>query len=205
MAGDVWISEGRLYGEVNGGVQEIEVAADVPELATSDPAKVPVSTSGGITTLDVARTVPDFARLTADSAAVNNSQTLVDVTGLSAPVAANAAYWVDSLILYNSTESTARISFGWTTPAGVSGKWMGLGVQTGATTETSTVRTQDWLWTQSVNLGADTGVDIGCILRGTLVTGGTAGTLQLQFAQATATVADTIVLAHSTIRVERLP
>ncbi len=113
-----------------------------PELASSDPAKVSLSTVGNVTTLGVEKTVPEFARLTADSTVVNNSIVLVDVTGLAVPVAANAAYWVEAFLLYNSTQTTARIQFAWNQTAltGMSGKYVAMGLNTAATSVPKTSR-----------------------------------------------------------------
>jgi Major tropism determinant N-terminal domain len=179
--------------------------ASLPDLATSDPAKVPISTTGGITTLDVTKTVPEFARLTADTAPVNNSTTLVNATGLSVPVAANAFYAIDGYIAYTCTTTASDFKIAWTTPAGVTGNWttLGAGTAIGTSVEETTPNVGARGWGLNFLIGGND-FNLGACLRGNLATAGTAGTLQLQFAQATAVAANAIIRAGSWIRAERL-
>jgi hypothetical protein len=175
-----------------------------PDLASSDTAKMSLSTAGGVTTLNVEKLAPEWARLTANSTAVNNSTTLVNVTGLSVPVAANAVYYVTGLIFY-STPTAADIKFAFTTPASSSGRWQLLGFNTGGTTVFNSVHsgTSAWTATNTATGGLDA-TEFAARPVGLLVTAGTAGTLQAQFAQNTATATDSTINAHSFIRAERL-
>jgi len=187
---------------------DITLAGDLigfPELASSDPAKVSVTTVGNITTLGVEKTVPEFARLTADSAPVNNSTTLVNVTGLAVPVAANAFYAIDGYIVYNCTNTSPDLKLAWTTPASVTGNWTTLGAGTGiaGSTEETTPNVGARGWGLNFLIGGND-FNLGACLRGNLATAGTAGTLQLQFAQATAIAVNTLIRAGSWIRAERL-
>jgi hypothetical protein len=173
----------------------------IPELATSDAAKVSLSTSGGITTLDVEKTVPEFARLTANSANVNNSTTLVDITGLLVPVAVNAVYIINACIFYTTT-TVARYKLGWTIPSGGTGRWYPtiIGVTQGSP-GSITVNAQDWTGTRS---GGGTATIIGMQVIGLLVTSSTAGNLQAQHAQDVAEATNTVANAHSWLRAERV-
>jgi len=175
-----------------------------PELASSDPAKVSLTTVGNVTTLGVEKTVPEFARLTADSAAVNNSTVLVDATGLAVPVAANAVYFVEALIFFTSSD-VADFQLGWSTPAGVSGRWGSRAAQVLTNpASTAAVHFVDTDWTGARPAGGATGVNVHFAPRGLLVTGGTAGTLQARFAQNTAEVSNTFIRAHSALCVQRV-
>src|SRR5262245_40230521 len=95
---------------------------NLPQIVSSDPAKLSVTTALGVTTLGVEKVAPAAAWLTANSSAVNNSTTLVNVTGLVVPVVANATYIVECGLIYAST-TVADLNIGWTVPAGVSGQW----------------------------------------------------------------------------------
>jgi Major tropism determinant N-terminal domain len=175
--------------------------AALPELASSDPAKMSVSTAGGVTTLGVEKLAPEFARLTANSAAVNNSITLVDITGLLVPVAASAVYIVNACIFYTTT-TIARYKLGWTIPAGATGRWHPLIIgATQGSPGTILVSAQDWTGSRS---GGGTGTILGMQVIGLLVTSTTAGNLQAQHAQDVAEATNTTAAAHTWLRAERV-
>jgi len=116
---------------------------------------------------------------------VNNSVTLVNATGLAVVMVANARWKWDLMAQYTST-TTADIKFGWTYPTGATLDWGGIGYNTaeaftgfGGQTEVSVP-----------GLG---GTGSGLHLFGWVVTGSTAGTLQVQFAQNTLTGVNTSV------------
>ncbi|MGH6690502.1 MAG: hypothetical protein ACREF4_07475 [Gammaproteobacteria bacterium] len=180
---------------VTGGATTVDVTVvggvDLPEIASSDPAKVPITTVGGVTTIDVELTVPEVAFLTADLPAINNSVTAVNLTGLAVPVAANAVYMVMAYMFYVST-TVADIAWSWTAPGGVSGRWNAQGIASTATVPGDVIATASTTWGASrVNGGAGASV-VTTLLVGTLITGGTAGTLQLRASQNTAEATNTI-------------
>lgn len=174
-----------------------------PELASSDPAKMSVSTVGDVTTLNVERLAPEVGYLTADSAAVNNSTTLVDVTGLAVPVAANAVYLIEGFLAYSSN-AAADAKFGWTVPTGATGKWNPLAINATTAGTASSVNVASRLWTEVLPAGATDGGLLTCHVKGLLAVGGTAGVLQAQFAQNTATAVNTTVLAYSWVSALRV-
>jgi len=179
---------------------------DLPEIASSDPAKVSVVTANGITTLGVDKTVPEFARLTADSSPVNNSTALVDASGLAVPVSANAIYLVVATVFYSSA-TLADLLMGWTAPAGSTGLWTSGGVSNsiGAAAGESALKvfTADWAGSLSVG-GSGVADSRAAAPQGTLITGGTAGNLQFRFAQNAADVSNTVLRAHSMLVAQRV-
>jgi len=177
-----------------------------PELTTSDTTKVPVSTSGGVTTLDVddLAWAPLVARLSSDSSAVNNSTTLVDVTGLAVTLSTNAEYWVEGLLIYNSS-TAADIKFSWTIPSGATGSWGVFGAQTGTAGVLASINTAQAAWTGNGACGgAGVGTQMVAMPRGVIVTAGTGGSFQLRFAQNSADATNTVVNAFSAIRADRV-
>lgn len=120
---------------------------------------------------------------------VNNSATLVNDNALSAAVAASAIYGFVAHIRY-STNTTANLKLLFTFPAGLTMKYDLIGKA--ATTTVLDIFPSDQTTTQSVSGN-------GAVIRmaGTITVAGTAGTLQLQWAQNTANVSNTIVQAGS--------
>jgi len=190
---------------VQAAIDELDqTITDLPEIASSDTAKVPLSTAGGITTLDVSRTVADYVRLTSDYNHPQSDTTLADVSGMALAVAANAEYWVEMILIYTAT-TTADLKVGWTTPAGVSGSWNGWGPQSATTTLASSINTEVRTWAQNNALGGLPG-PVAAIARmvGTLVVGGTAGTLQLRAAQNTSEATTTSIMTNTVLKLQRL-
>ena len=139
-----------------------------------------------------------FARLTADSAAVNNSTTLVNITGLAFAIAANEI-WTFEITIWYSSNATANIKFAVTTPTGSTVRY----------TLIATVIDGAALYPQvNATASGTTGIADGAAafakIVGIVVNGATAGNVQAQFAQNTANVSDTTVLANSHLVAKRL-
>jgi hypothetical protein len=176
MAGSVWVSEGKLFGDVDGE-----------------------TTLLGGTNLENL-----FARKTADQT-LNSTTTMTDCTDLVVPAAANAVYMVSTGILYLSN-TAADIRFGWTVPAGASGHWHPGGASSGIAdgqTDTS-LRFGTVSWTTVNAVGASAAVDLYAQPGGILVVGATAGTIQFRFTQQASTAVDTTVKANSWLKAERV-
>lgn len=149
--------------------------------------------------------------MTAD-VTVNNSATLVNATGLSIPLEANSSYGLDGWLHWTS-DPTADIKFMYTYPAGCTGFWAGIGPVRDTAPVAGSER-KNYVDFGSVALTSALGfagddefsatVYVSGIPRGYIVVAGTAGTLQLQFAQNTATVSNTILRAGSWLRVTKL-
>jgi hypothetical protein len=176
MAGSVWVSEGKLFGDVDGETALL----------------------GGTNLENL------FARKSADQT-VNNSTTMVDAADLVVSVAANAVYLVDTGIYYVSN-TAADIRFGWTVPAGASGSWhvggAGGSIADGSTDTGGRWGIVSWGTANSA--GGSAAVDLVAQPGGMLVVGATAGTLQFRFTQQAAIAVDTTVRANSWLKAERV-
>jgi hypothetical protein len=143
---------------------------------------------------------------------VNTSTTLVNATGMAFSLSANATYAIDGWLRWTSNP-TADIKFGWSSPASSDGWWSLNGPYvTGSPAvggrervnyaDTSTVAITSALSAAGDDESTGT-IDISARLGGYITTS-TAGTLQLQFAQNTSDASDTILGEGSWLRVTRL-
>jgi hypothetical protein len=128
---------------------------------------------------------------------VNNSATLVNDANLAVSLAASAAYGIELHLVYNSNAS-ANFKANWSLPAGATFVRQQYLAAAGAATQhsTSTLATVSGY----TGTGADAALDIWAYV----TTSTTAGTLQLQWAQASANVSDTIVRDGAFLIVRRL-
>ncbi|MBI3335791.1 MAG: hypothetical protein HY001_04835 [Candidatus Portnoybacteria bacterium] len=160
------------------------------------------STSGGVkfpdaTTQTTAATAQiTTVRKTVDET-VNNSATLQNDDELFLPMAANET-WFFNLFIQHIGNSTADFKLTLTVPSGATINWNFSGVsysEIDAFAVTDSVTTSGG--SPGVNPGAtNTGARIVPIT-GVVINGSTAGNLQLQWAQNTATAVDTKVLTNS--------
>lgn len=128
----------------------------------------------------------------------NNNTTLVDITGLSFAVAANASY-VFQFIVHASSNSVADIKFALTGPAAPTGlRWSLYNIG-----QTSTLVNSASTFTTMANYETS-GSENGFFFIGHLRNGANAGTVQLQFAQNTADVSNSIVYAESCVMAWRV-
>lgn len=124
--------------------------------------------------------------------------TLVNVTGMSVALAANAVYLADFDLYYNSG-ATPDIKFGLTLPAGATGSWGGLGYDF----------TPVLLAFGPIDIGTSLAfgglaADRAAIIKAAITTSSTAGTAQLQFAQSTSNASNTSILAGSRMLFRRI-
>lgn len=135
---------------------------------------------------------------------VNNSAVLVNDTHLVFAVATSEVWHVEVSLMVESN-STADFKFAWTVPAGATLKWAPL--------QSSTLSTWVYDGTNEVALGdATTTYNIsspasgvwGIAARGIAQVGGTAGNVQLQWAQNTATGINTNVKQGSLLIAHRV-
>lgn len=122
---------------------------------------------------------------------VNNSATLVNDTEMFWAVEANAIYDLDILLLYNSN-ATADFKWAWTYPTGLTMAYSVLAFNTASTLFIDATFTES----ATVNAGGD-GTDLPVWLKGSVIVGSTAGTLQLQWAQNTANASNTTLNIYS--------
>jgi hypothetical protein len=149
-----------------------------------------------------------LARKSADQT-VNNSTTLVDDTHLLFSVAANEVWLIHAYLLIDSASTVADIKFHWTVPASATMVWGPTGGAEPSFTQWDAVLTStsaDVLGTESgtQNFGTNSVPTQGLLFAGVAAIAGTAGTVRLQWAQVTATVANTTLKTNSTLIGARL-
>jgi len=171
----------------------------------SDPVAASITGSNGVTVTGGAGTIAlsggrKTIRKTADEI-VNNSATLQNDDHLVMAVGANEI-WHFTFVLFTTAgaNNTPDIKLLLTVPAGATGFWGIHGLTTAATGVDGNgimagAASLDGLTTLSAGVVASANSMI--IIEGTIVNGGNAGNLQLQWAQNVATAVDTTVKAGS--------
>ena len=161
------------------------------------------------TEIDVPAT-PTVVRKTADGT-VNNSVVLQNDNHLLLSVGANEVWLVEIFLLAQALSNTPDYKFGWAYPTGCVIYWGSIatgdynGLTTIGWTDNVTGRSKSALTRESGTLGiASFNGTEGIALRAIIVNGTTAGIANLQWAQNTATVTDTKVLANSCLVAHKL-
>lgn len=137
---------------------------------------------------------PRAAAKTSDQT-VNNSATLVNDTQLFVNVSANATYTFTAALRY-STGTTPDLKIAWTFPAGLTLRYDSL---IGPTSATLAMFQQD----QTTPLAFDGALGYA-MLFGVVTVSGTAGVLQLQWAQNVANPSNTIMQTGSYLDLRRI-
>lgn len=125
---------------------------------------------------------------------VNNSTTLQNDDDLVVALDANSYYAVSAFLRHN-TSATADYWYSFTVPSGATG-WRFF-----CENNDTVCRSEDM--TVTLN-GVGASADEAGMMTGTIFTGGSAGNLQLQWAQKTAEVSDTKILQGSWLKAEKL-
>jgi hypothetical protein len=164
-----------------------------------------VQVGGNLTVAGIGQT--QFVRKTADQNRTNNN-TLINDLQLLLPLATNATYELDGQIIYQASGAAAvsgyTAAFG--LPAGATLDWVWHGkIDTdGAATAASIWQFAETAATSRNSGGAGIGTSLVGKPTGLLVTGGTAGNLQYQFAQATANATASVTKAGSYLILRRV-
>lgn len=137
---------------------------------------------------------------TANDATVNDDTQLV-ITGLPAA----GTFAIDGYLVYTCTSATPDFRAAWSVPAGATIPWWSIvGQDNGAA---SLVATTDWGAlsgaTTEHGRGTENG-DVTAVVRGTLIMGGTAGSLTFRWAQVTSNAAGITLRAGSWILLHQL-
>lgn len=129
---------------------------------------------------------------------VTSSTALQNDNALLIPLQANAVYYFRMFFGYTGgTQGSSDIKFGFTIPSGASMTWTRDGITTAGVRPVLVFNTT----TAASTLGTNgTGSDEAGTVEGTVTTGGTAGNLQLQWAQNTSSTTATTVLAGSSLQ-----
>lgn len=133
---------------------------------------------------------------------VASSTALQDDDHLALPVVAGARYALDAYLDIEA-DPAADITLGWSAPAGATLSWTETGISAGNTGNIGSLKQS------RLDLATSSGVGIvaaGSAVRpaGSLLVGGTAGTLRLRWAQTGSSGTPTIVKAGSWIRLTRI-
>lgn len=145
-----------------------------------------------------------FARKTA-SQSITNSTTIQDDTHLQLSVVVNAVYRLEGLLIFNGATS-GNLKIGWAAPASSTLDWAAIGQNTSASSSSGPVITNaQTISSTAYQLGTiGTGTNMVAIVRGLLITGGTAGTFKLQWAQSTANATATTMVLNSNVSLQRV-
>jgi len=186
----------RLAAGVQGALKRMG-AASVPNWLALGAAKQYLRTNAGVTDVEYAGPICQLTRKTADEI-INNSTTLQNDDHLVFAIGANETWLFMLLIIYSSPGLGPSFKADITVPAGgtlMSG-WRG----------NATVQSQFIALAASVSAVWVTtaGVQLSLAAHGIVRNGGTAGNVQLRWAQNTATVEDTKVYTDSHILAHRL-
>jgi hypothetical protein len=141
-----------------------------------------------------------YVRKSADQTVIN-STVLVNDTELFVPMPTAGTFAWEAMVFCASSD-VADIKFALTWPAGVSANWGTTGLATTATGGTGDLTIDTEATSGNVNFHGGGSFNI-VVFYGDLTMGGTAGNLQMQFAQNTAEVSNTTVKARSRLRVWR--
>ncbi|MEV0149114.1 MULTISPECIES: hypothetical protein [unclassified Nonomuraea] len=134
---------------------------------------------------------------------VTNSITVQADDHLILPLAANTDYWMECLVIYNAPTAN-DMQLGWTAPAGATMEWSNNGIALAAADAVDRI-SRTALGVSSVATIGGSGGDAICAMKGLLRVGGTAGNLQMRFAQATAGAGTSVVIkAGSMLMLTRL-
>jgi hypothetical protein len=191
----------------------VHVAGDEYEPLTQVAGgfRTAVCTTGG----DFAATPPVFGmiapeaiiRKTADET-VSNSAVVQNDDHLLFPIAANEAWYVEAFLLAQGASATADFKWGWSGPASATANWS-LAALADATVGGYVQRTVGLTSSSALAIGstASTAGLSGTTtvkLEGIFTAAGTAGNINLQWAQDTATVENNKVLLGSFLKIRRV-
>ncbi|MFI9558880.1 hypothetical protein [Nonomuraea endophytica] len=123
---------------------------------------------------------------------VTNSATLQNDDHLLLPVLASTDYWMECFVIYNAPTAN-DMQLAWTGPASATMEWSNNGLALGATSSVDRISRTALGIGSTATIGG-TGADAVCAMKGLLRVAGTAGTLQLRFAQNTAGAGTTCVV-----------
>ena len=147
---------------------------------------------------------PLFARKAADQQYLNTAA-LADVTDLGIDLEADSVYVGSAQITYFTGATSVKCSLGWTLPAGATMSWAANGISSAATTVAAAISRANLTGAQSQSVGSAGASAIDAHPTFIIMTGATAGRLQLQAAQGTADAVNALTIkANSWLRAERV-
>ena len=157
----------------------------------------------------IAEVRPLYVRKTADQT-ITSSTTLTNDTHLFIPMAANTTYKLSGLLRYTCASVTPDLKIAFTIPTGTTGTAFGAGGGTNVTGQEGSIS----LYSPTGSAGSiaaihygtnnSSGFPVGIALNGTIRTGGTAGNLQLQWAQVTSDANGITMLIDSDLELRKV-
>jgi hypothetical protein len=135
---------------------------------------------------------PTTVYKTADET-VNNSDTLQDDDHIALTVAANEV-WAIYMVLHTDSHSSADVRVGWTVPSGTTINWKDQAANGTALDESGT----------DLISGGGVGVTRQDTYAGTIIVGGSGGTIQMRWAQSSAHASDAKMLKGSFLIAHKL-
>lgn len=164
-------------------------------------ANAALITAGSRILASIIQSVAPLAAIKGADESVTSSTVLQNDNELFVPLAANAAYLFRCYLDYEAENANNAFQWAWSGPAGYSlrytASYLAGGTLLGARTITgSTTKTSDGLGAGAL-MAAD-------MTDGTIVTGATAGNLQLQWSQAISNAVPAIVHAQSLLALWRI-
>jgi hypothetical protein len=127
--------------------------------------------------------------LAADITAIQSQTTLQDVTGLGVSIGASSTeiWLVRYTVRLNAANTTMDLKLGFTGPASCTLKWGTTGGVVAGWGGVASGSTPAALLTESdtLSVGSPAAADFGAVIEAIVFGGGTAGTVQLQYAQNT--------------------
>lgn len=152
--------------------------------------------------------LPVMARTTADTTRTS-STTLVDATGFVVALAANTAYAFDAYVPYNAGQ-TGDLKIALAAPAGATGHWALHGMATSATFSAGDLdaRRVDAYGDAAIRVAGgyddDPAGRLAAMIRGFILTTGTAGNLQVRVAQNASSTISTIIRLGAWLRAHKV-
>ncbi|MFJ2176397.1 hypothetical protein ACIOHE_26340 [Streptomyces sp. NPDC087851] len=134
-----------------------------------------------------------------------NTTTMTADPHLSVLVSANAVYTLEGVLLYTSASVTPDFQVAVTGPSSVDGSWTLIASSAGSTSDPDAVRTIATDIGSGRGFGVPlAGVVFGGRLFGTVATGGTSGTVGVNWSQFTSNATATVLRKFSWIRLTRI-
>lgn len=199
----------HLYGAA-GQIIYSTASGATAQLAAPTIANQPLVASAGL--------IPSWGHprastvVAADVTHTQSNTTLSDITGLLVPIGASATeiWFFDAFLLLATTSTAVDLKIGWgTMPTSATMKWGALATIAGNggsfSTTVGTGGTPVAIETQSSTITTGSAnLNWGLSYAGMIYGGGTAGNVQMQFAQNTSTAVDLTVQKGSMLRYQRL-
>lgn len=145
--------------------------------------------------------VPLAACKTADQNLASNT-TLQNDNTLFLPAAVNAIYWFECVLHYKGTTAgSGDLRVNWSVPSGATLRASGIYLSTGLTAQIGVEVVSGTTFTCGTN---GTGNPLSLTMEGSVIMDGTAGNVQLQWAQNTSSGTATTVMAGSALVLSRI-